>query len=352
MSYSRLLGVGGIGTGLFFALEGDHDLGRHESRLARRLDVRDYCKLHIIAHYPASLLRARATGAPFQVVPVGRVGADEEGARLRAEMAAAGMDVRFVREVPGRPTLLSVCFQYPDGAGGNITTSDSAAAGLRPEDLDEVAPLIDRRTIVLAAPEVPLAVRRRLLELGTHGGAFRIAAFSSAELGSGEARDLLALSDLVSLNQEEAALLAGRAFVAAEAASFLEAVALAAATPDQVLVVTAGAQGVFARARGASHRVPALCVPVVSTAGAGDAVLGGVIAGLVAGLPLFSESDQPLAERPAESALDLGACLAALAVASPHTIPPDVAWGPLRDFVGRLGVRFGPSFDRLLEAAA
>ena len=350
MSYTRLVGVGGIGTGLFFALEGDHDLGRNESRLACRLDVRDYCKLHIIAHYPASLLRAQATGAQFQVVPVGRVGADEQGAMLRAEMAAAGMNVRYVREVPGRPTLLSVCFQYPDGAGGNITTSDSAAASLGPQDLDEVAAFIDRGTIVLAAPEVPLAVRRRMLELGTHGGALRIAAFSSDELRCDEARRLLALADLVSLNQEEAAILAGRAFVAAEAASFLEAVARVAAAPDQTLVVTAGAEGVFARSGAAFHRVPALRVPVVSTAGAGDAVLGGVITGLVAGLPLFSDSDQPLEERSAESALDLGVCLAAQAVTSPHTIPPDVGWSTLRDFGGRLGVRFGPRFAQLLAA--
>jgi len=351
VSYTRLVGVGGIGTGLFFALEGDHDLGRHESRLARRLDVRDYCKLHIITHYPAVLLRGSALGVPFQVLPVGRVGADEQGTRLRAEMTAGGMDVRFVRDVPGSPTLLSICFQYPDGAGGNITTSDSAAGTLVPRDLDELAAFIDRGTIVLAAPEVPLAVRRRMLELGTHGGAFRVASFSSAELRGGEAGELLALCDLVSLNEEEAAVLAGRAFVPGEGASFLDAVARAAA-PDLSLVVTAGAEGVFTRRRAAFHRVPALRVPVVNTAGAGDAVLGGLITGLAAGLPLFGEGDLSLTERPVQTALDLGVCLAALAVASPHTIPPDVAWGTLQDFVGRLGVRFGPSFDRLLQAAA
>jgi sugar/nucleoside kinase (ribokinase family) len=351
VSYTRLVGVGGIGTGLFFALEGNHDLGRHESRLARRLDVRDYCKLHIIAHYPASLLRGSARGVPFQVLPVGRVGADEQGVRLRAEMTDAGMDVRFVRDVPDKPTLLSVCFQYSDGAGGNITTSDSAAATLVPRDLDEVAAFIDRSTIVLAAPEVSLAARRRMLELGTHGGAYRIASFSSAELRGGEAPPLLALCDLVSLNQEEAAVLAGQAFVPAEAASFLDAVAQRVA-PHPTLVVTAGAEGVFARSRAAFHRVPALRVPVVSTAGAGDAVLGGVVTGLAAGLPLFGESDLPLTERPVQSALDLGVCLAAVAVASAHTIPPDVAWGTLQRFVGRLGARFGPSFDQFLEAAA
>ena len=78
--YRRLVGVGGIGTGLFFALEGDHDLGRNESRPARLKGVCDYCKLHIVAHYPTVLL-----GAGFEVVPVGKVGADgqaEQESRL------------------------------------------------------------------------------------------------------------------------------------------------------------------------------------------------------------------------------------------------------------------------------
>ena len=101
--FRRLVGVGGIGTGMFFALEGNHDLGRNESRPGRFLDVRDYCKLHIVAQYPAVLLGAREDTGPFHVVPVGKVGIDEVGLRLRAEMERAGMDVRFVDAVPAAP---------------------------------------------------------------------------------------------------------------------------------------------------------------------------------------------------------------------------------------------------------
>jgi hypothetical protein len=54
--YRALIGVGGIGTGAFFALSGDHTLGREESRLGKYLDRRDYCKLHIITHYIQTLL--------------------------------------------------------------------------------------------------------------------------------------------------------------------------------------------------------------------------------------------------------------------------------------------------------
>ena len=99
--YRQLIGVGGIGAGLFFALEGNHTLGRNESRPARQLPVRDYCKLHIIAHYVAVLL-----GPGFTVLPIGKVGDDQTGERLYGEMAAAGMDLRFVEQAPGELTPL------------------------------------------------------------------------------------------------------------------------------------------------------------------------------------------------------------------------------------------------------
>ncbi|HKT69754.1 MAG TPA: hypothetical protein VJP83_09970, partial [Terriglobales bacterium] len=71
-SYRRLIGIGGIGSGIFFALDGNHTLGREESRFGRLLDIRDYCKLHIISHYVARLLGAGPGGA-FRVIPIGKV---------------------------------------------------------------------------------------------------------------------------------------------------------------------------------------------------------------------------------------------------------------------------------------
>jgi len=64
--FRRLVGVGGIGSGMFLALEGDATLGRNESRPAHLLDVRDYCKLHIVAHHVAVLHRGQviAEGPP------------------------------------------------------------------------------------------------------------------------------------------------------------------------------------------------------------------------------------------------------------------------------------------------
>jgi sugar/nucleoside kinase (ribokinase family) len=350
--YRRLVGVGGIGAGIFFALEGNHDLGRNESRPARLLDVRDYCKLHIVAHYPAVLLGARAEGRPFAVVPVGKVGKDETGLRLRAEMERAGMDVRFVDAVPGHPTLQSVCFQYPDGSGGNLTTVDSAAGLLSDRDVDLAQRWLARDAIALAAPEVPLAVRHHLLRRASEKGALRAASLTSSEVAEARDTGLLSQVDVLALNEDEAAALVGEPWPAGEPGSFLDrcADALRASQPAMRAVITAGPQGAFAFDGATWAHVPALSVPVASTAGAGDALLGGLLAGLAAGLPFAGRERASLADRPLASALDLGSLVAAFKVTSPHTIPPGFSLGTLLAFARGHGVTFAEGFARLLPS--
>ena len=162
--FRQLVGVGGLGTGIFFALDGDHTLGRNESRLGSLINVRDYCKLHIVTHYIAKLLGANQ--GHFPVMPLGKVGDDAAGAFVLREMHNVGIDTRFVEVLAGKPTLFSVCFQYPDGSGGNITTGNSAAAELSEEDIDRAESLfqsVGPKTIALLVPEVPLASRRHFL---------------------------------------------------------------------------------------------------------------------------------------------------------------------------------------------
>ncbi len=352
--YRRLVGVGGIGSGMFFALEGDHVLGRNESRPGRLLDVRDYCKLHIVAQYPAVLLGAHEDEGPFHVVPVGKVGIDEVGLRLRAEMEHSGMDVRWVDAVPGRPTLLSVCFQYPDGSGGNVTTVDSAASLVGESDVDAVLRWLGPGTIALAAPEVPLAVRRHLLRRATEGGALRVASLTTAAAREALESGFLSSIDLLSVNEDEAAALAGLPSGTPLQPTVLPQIAerVRELQPQMKLVVTAGARGVFALEGGAWSRVDVLPVPVASSAGAGDALLGGVLCGLALGLPFTAPSGSPesLGARPLASALDLGVLVAGFKVTSPHTIPPDLSLDALLDFAHAQGVAFDDSFRGILPA--
>jgi hypothetical protein len=115
--FTCAFGIGGIGAGIVYALQGNHELGRNESRLGDLLDSRDYCKLHIVLHYIARLMGSTPGSGSFRVWPVGVVGEDATGDRILSEMSHAGIDTRFVRTDPVLKTLSSVCFVYPDGSG-------------------------------------------------------------------------------------------------------------------------------------------------------------------------------------------------------------------------------------------
>lgn len=344
--YGALLGVGGIGWGMFFALDGNHDLGRNESRPGRLLEVRDYCKLHIICHYISVLLGKEG----FRVLPIGKVGKDNAGHRLLQEMSSIGIETTHVEMDPEHPTLFSVCFQYPDGSGGNITSSNSAAAALRVEDVERVLRNFDAGAdpfFALAAPEAPLEVRHRFLQEGAAKGAFCATAFTSAEIPQARGLGTLRLADLISINEDEAGTMFEQPFDPAEPRKFLARCAERSAEfkPEVRLVVSAGAIGAFGYHAGQWEHCPAPRVPVSSTAGAGDALLAGILAGLTIGAPFIDPGTQrsSISECPLTSALDLGVLLASHTVTSAHTIHPEASRETLKDFARRLHVQFsGP----------
>jgi sugar/nucleoside kinase (ribokinase family) len=351
--YCACIGVGGIGSGMFFALEGDHTLGRNESRPGRLLDVRDYCKLHIIAHYVALLLGADPSGSPIAVLPVGKVGRDLTGQRLVEEMRGVGMDTRFIREGETLPTMFSICFQYPDGAGGNITTSRSAGSTLSIEDVNRAltsTAALAKPFIALAAPEVPLEIRTYFLREASRHGAFRAAAFTSAEMPAAGESGILACVDLLTMNEDEAGALTG---LPPEKHGHMELLRAAGdlLTPlnrEICIIVTAGRKGAAALHRGSADLCPAVEVEVASTAGAGDALMGGMIAGLAAGMPLVSGGPprSRISERPLASAFEFACLLAGFTVTSPHTIHPGADLVSLLEFAGRQGITFADGLIR------
>jgi ribokinase len=334
--YGVQIGAGGIGTGVFFRLNGDHTLGREESRSGHFLDRRDYCKLHIIAHYVRIL-----AGPAFITIPIGRVGADKEGQQLLREMTEAGLDLRHVETVDGGQTLFSFCFVYPDGSGGNLTTDDSVNASVDAAFVSQAEPefrAFRGQGIALAAPEASLAARLRLLELGSQYDFLRVASLTTEEIGSPMAAQILALTDLFAGNIDEASALAGLEPAVAEPPAVARAVMtrLRAINPAVRGLITAGTNGSWGWDEQMLYREPAISVQPVSTAGAGDAHLAGLIVGLIAGLAMAD-------------ALRLGVLTAALSVTSPHTIHPDLDRDTLHEFATQHQVPLGPAIMPLLE---
>jgi len=302
-----MIGVGGIGSGMFFMLNGDQTLGREESRSGRILDKNDYCKLHIISHYVKALL-----GSRFQVLPVGKVGNDDVGKKLLTEMEEAGLCLDHVAVDKTRHTLFSVCFLYPDRSGGNMTTDDSACSTVDGEFVAKAEREFERfagKGIALAAPEVPLSARAALLDLATRHRFFRVASLTSQELGDMRGFPILEKVDLLCINLDEARS-ALRGSVASDdpRAVVEQSVQLFATANPKILVsITHGKQGSFVWDGSAITHMAAPAVEVVSTAGAGDAFTSGLIAGIVGGLSL-------------KEAQQLATLAGAYSVTSPDTI--------------------------------
>jgi ribokinase len=331
-----MIGTGGIGSGIFFALDGDRTLGREESRSGRFLDRRDYCKLHIVSHYVQVLL-----GQGFATIPIGKVGQDEVGARLLEEMREARLETRYVDQVPEKPTLFAVCFIYPDGSGGNLTANDSACAAVDRESIAAAEPEFERyrnRGVALALPEVPRTARQALLALGTRYGFFKVASYSSAEIATavreGDLRDV----DLLATNLDEAAAAASMPAEGARPLEIVEATVrlLSERFSGVRITITAGSRGSWAWDGADLTYLPAFRTAVASTAGAGDAHLAGTIAGLAAELPL-------------SQAHELGALTAAMSVTSPHTINRDVTRSSLAQFATESGAFISQAVREFLQ---
>jgi sugar/nucleoside kinase (ribokinase family) len=343
--FRQVVGVGGIGSGIVFALEGEQTLGRNESRLGKLLDARDYCKLHIVVHYIARLMGAGKVPNAFDVVPIGVIGQDSIGRRLREEMEEAGLDTQFVRSDPGAKTLFSVCFVYQDGSGGNITTNNSAASEIGTADLQAAQNRMKKagpRGIALCLPEVPLEVRQEFLRISRECGNFSAASFVSSEIAPAREMNLYASVDLLALNKEEAAAIVGYPFEASRADHFLKdcSATLLDLQPNIQIVLTAGEHGAYGFEKGAWQFCQAPRVSVVSTAGAGDALMAGILSGLSAGLPFLSSvSSNGTSTKPTlQAALDLGVLAASFSVTSPHTIHPEASLSTIISFAELHGI--------------
>lgn len=352
--YTHIIGTGGIGSGMFFSLTGDHTLGRNESRAATLLPYRDFCKQHIILHYIAVLLGASPDG-PFRIFPIGAVGNDDTGRKLLREMQSTGMDVQHIDISEEHSTLFSVCFQYPDKSGGNITTDNSASSHVSAESIDGFFKTFDdlgKRELILAAPEVPVETRIKLLQYGRERNSFNVAAVLSAEAAQFRRLRGFEMTDLLSVNIDEARSIAQITGENIPSKNVVDACieSLLLVNPRISVLITDGKNGSFCYAGDSLEYIPALKTHVVSTAGAGDSFLAGTIAGLCCGLPLAKGMDDAwLGQTPLRSAVELGTLLAGLSVNSCHTIHPEADARLLYAFATGNNLRPDSQFEKIFK---
>ena len=207
---------------------------------------------------------------------LGAVGADDFGQFLTRALQDGGVDARFLRQVPGVGSGMSVALQ--DAAGDYAATIVSGAnLAIDPTWLAEDAPW-DGVGLLVLQNEVPEAVNLAAAEQAARRG---IRVILNAAPFRPLSRPVAQLVDILVVNSVEAEMM-GTGHVcclpsASTAAQFL-------AREFDCVVVTAGAQGLAVWAQDDTPiQISAEKVKVVSSHGAGDAFIGALAAALVRG---------------------------------------------------------------------
>jgi sugar/nucleoside kinase (ribokinase family) len=275
------------------------------------------------------------------VIPVGRVGDDDNGRILYDEMTETGFVMDHVEKMPGVSTLFSFCFYYPDGSGGNLTTDNSASSMVDPFFIEKASEEIiglGSKGIIVAAPEVPVESRIKLLELGKKYGSFCSASFTSQEIREAVESGLTGKIDYIAINIDEASALADEDHDKTnKRAVVLAAIHKLQKSNKSIMVsVTGGREGSWCWDGKNLNYFQAIETKAVSTAGAGDAFFSGMLTGLALGLHIFE-------------AQQLASLIAALSVTSPDTIHKGIDRSSLRKFLSGSGTRVSEKVVLLLN---
>ncbi|MEO3471712.1 ribokinase [Roseomonas sp. CAU 1739] len=212
-----------------------------------------------------------AARAGASVALVAAIGADAAGRDAMALWAGEGIDAAAVSTLDSLPTGEALILV--DARGENEIVILAGANAAVPEGLAVAA--VAGAALVVAQLETPVAVTEAAFRAArAQGIPTLLNAAPARELPDG----LLALADILVVNETEAALLLSRT-----APPEALAAALAPRHPRGV-VLTAGAAGAYwARRDGVVVHAPAILTEVVDSTGAGDAFIGAFATALAQG---------------------------------------------------------------------
>ena len=225
---------------------------------------------------------ARVLG--LRVAVFGKQGDDPHGRFLRDGMKSLG--IRTHLDLSGRAS--SFAQVYVDSEGGRAIYMARGATGeVTPEDVDTLHRSVIERSAIVSTEvsQLPLPAVRRVLEIASEAGARTVLDLdvpleeAVPVLGTREdLEEVLRLADVV-----KPSLGATRGLVSSQDP---EAVAreIAQRFNAEAVVVTTGAAGCVVRVGETTLSVPTIEVEAVDTTGAGDAFLGGLLAGMHYGL--------------------------------------------------------------------
>lgn len=215
-----------------------------------------------------------------QTTLIGRLGKDSFGAELKAFLADQGIDLGYLQETAEAHTGTAI---ITVAASDNTIVVIPGSNALVGADDVRVVPLL-KGDVAVSQFEIPLPTIAAFFQRAREAGATTLLNPAPAQTMS---RELLALVDVLVLNETELGLLAGVELAEDDsAARIIEVARQLQARAEQTICVTLGKRGVLALAGSEEFAVPGRAVKAVDTTGAGDCFVGALAAQLADGVAL------------------------------------------------------------------
>jgi ribokinase len=212
-----------------------------------------------------------------RVAMIACVGVDEHGRTLTRKLAEDGIDISQVRTCAAAVTGVAAIL-VSDAGDNSIVVIGGANQRLNASDIDSAQPLIARAGVLICQLESPPAVVAHAMRVARACGVLTV--FNPAPAHAMLA-ELMALADVLIVNESEAAQLSGLT-VATTIQARAAAQVLLSMGPAQV-IVTLGGAGLLLAEPGSIRHLAAPAVNVVDTTAAGDTFVGAFAAALVRG---------------------------------------------------------------------
>ncbi|HVP98493.1 MAG TPA: PfkB family carbohydrate kinase [Roseiarcus sp.] len=221
-----------------------------------------------------------AARAGARVAMIGRTGRDDFGARLRADLDAAGVDSTAVAVDARAASGMSVAIVRADGEYGAVIVS-GAILNIDPKTVSNQWRALGGAKALVLQNEIPEAANLAAAEIARADAALIVLNAAPARALSPQ---LLERVDLFVVNRIEAAAYGGEE-VGDRASAARVAARLTAGRRS--VIVTLGGRGLVVAAKdGPSAFIPAKPVRVASAHGAGDCFVGTLAAALARGAAL------------------------------------------------------------------
>jgi ribokinase len=210
---------------------------------------------------------------------VAKVGDDEFGGPLRRALRAGGVLVRKVGVAAGVPS--GVALINVDRAGQNtIVVIPGANGAMRPEDIDDAAPLLASAVMILSQLEIPLDTIEYLAQQAQR---FRVPLMLDPAPARRLPARLLQLVTYLTPNESESAVLCNGSPGPLSPAVAVERARRLRGMGPQMVVIKMGSQGAYVSGDGFEGLVPSFRVDSVDTTAAGDAFNAGLAVGISSG---------------------------------------------------------------------